>query len=215
MIDYQHTYNHEFKIENYTNKTEEFSQRQLFNYLYSRFPKGLDFSDDTLFLMVTNKLYKKQVLVDLSFPSYKLSEDLYFNNLVFLRVKGAIFIKEKLYYYFQRTDSISHVINRNYIEGLQAYWDSLNNIPLDKKEFRAACLSKLYKIILRTKYRMKNIPNKKGIDDIIKNIEKQTIKEMRLSKFIPFHMKLFFILCCQFPFLYNWFVSLCELKVKI
>ena len=214
MVDYQPTYNHEFKDVKFQNKIVEFSQKHLFNYLYNGPLKSVDQLDDILFIMVTNKLYKKQLLDGITFPSYFLSEDLFFNNLVFLRTQKAVFTHVKLYYYLQRTDSVTHVINHKFIQGLQAYFGSLRNIPVNQKEYRAACLMKLYKIILSTRYLMRNISEDQDINNIIKDIKSQTISEMIQSKSIPLSMKLLFILFYQVPFFYVVFMRLSEFRAK-
>ena len=215
MVDVQPTFNHDLKDVSHSNQSLVLSQRQFFHYLYNRIPKAFNYLHDTIFILVTNKLYTRHILTGISFPPYALSEDLYFNNKVFLRARKCIFIREKLFYYFQRTDSASHVINRKYIQKLEAYFESLKHIPAEEEEYRAACLIKLYKIILNTRFHIRELSDKDELESTIENTKNKTITEMSRSRFIPFYMKSFLIFCYEFPFLYKWFMYLCELRAKV
>ena len=55
---------------------------------------------------VWNKLYKSSLLKGIQFPKYEALEDLYFNLDVTMNVHRCIWIKERLYFYRQRSGSI-------------------------------------------------------------------------------------------------------------
>lgn len=54
-----------------------------------------------------NKVYKTKLLEDIRFVEGVINEDIYFNYLVYKKIKNIAYIDAEYYYYFQRTDSLS------------------------------------------------------------------------------------------------------------
>ena len=60
-----------------------------------------------LYIVIWNKLYKKELFKNIKFPEGRKYEDLWFSAIFFSNVKRAVFINNKLYYYYQRENSLS------------------------------------------------------------------------------------------------------------
>ena len=54
-----------------------------------------------------NKLYKRNIFDDVRFPAMVVMEDLYTNFLLFDKAKEILLLKETLYYYVRREDSVT------------------------------------------------------------------------------------------------------------
>jgi hypothetical protein len=65
-----------------------------------------------------NKLYKRKIIKNVNLPDIFMisSEDIFFNLRIFERVKKGVFIKNKLYYYRQRTNSSTTNVTKATIE---------------------------------------------------------------------------------------------------
>lgn len=82
--------------------------------------------DQTVQPVVWNKLYKRTTIQDFPFVVGKYNEDEYWTYRVIDEIKSMIQIKEKLYFYFYREDSI---INETYsirrLDGLEARYERM------------------------------------------------------------------------------------------
>ena len=75
------------------------------------YPKTVDVNKlDTFWLVVWNKLYKKEVFNNLRFPEGKKLEDGYTIHRIYGECETVIAIPDNLYYYRQRNDSIMGTI---------------------------------------------------------------------------------------------------------
>ena len=63
-----------------------------------------------------NKLYKRELFDDVEYPFGRKMEDLGTTYKLFNKVSGVAYNPCRLYYYFQRDDSILHVAGRNFYE---------------------------------------------------------------------------------------------------
>lgn len=77
---------------------------------------------DTKYVTVWNKLYKKELFNDISFPKGKKSEDEYVSYKLLFKAEKTAICNYLLYYYRQRSGSIMNSNNGvRYIDALQAY----------------------------------------------------------------------------------------------
>lgn len=142
---------------------------------------------------VCMKLYKKELFNELIFPVGKLHEDLYITYKLLDRSNSVAYINEPLYYYYQRTDSISRAKKiKNIKDELGAineyidYFESDKEIMPDLLIFLLNNYARLY-IELNT-----IISNEKEKMEIEKEI-KEKIKKISINKIIyknDIHLKL-------------------------
>lgn len=101
---------------------------------------------------IWNKLYKRVFIANLFFASTE-AEDVEFNNRVYLRMNKAALIKEQLYFWIQRKESVSHQgYSLWYVNILNTYLLCLNEIPRHEPLFRSYCLRRLYRHMLSKRY---------------------------------------------------------------
>ncbi|MBQ9936950.1 MAG: glycosyltransferase [Oscillospiraceae bacterium] len=59
----------------------------------------------------SNKIYKREVIADVRFKKdITIAEDLLFNSISLKKAKSVKVLEEGLYYYYQREDSVSHLV---------------------------------------------------------------------------------------------------------
>lgn len=95
-----------------------------------------------------NKLYKREVIGDARFVVGRSVENLMFNALVLCNAHRYVWIEQRLYYYFQRSDSLSKdtkkmIEDRAYSEVY--LWNTLHKISSAdfKEKYAGYCLNKL------------------------------------------------------------------------
>lgn len=215
FIDYEKVDDFQYKPFSEVQNRFTFTQKELMEALFNRMAKTSHVFSEVQFIIVTNKMYRKSVLKDIWFTNMCNSEDLLFNNQVFMKCRKAIGNDAKLYMYYQRENSATHVpVNQNYSNRLLPLVNCLKAIPVEQKAYRAGCLIRLYKKILLTRYLMRHKSNKKDLDALLKNIETDTFSEMLLNKYIPIKMRSILGLCYKLPFAYSFYVWSCDMKSK-
>lgn len=161
-----------------------------------------------------NKLYKKNLIGKSRFKITG-SGDTEFNNRIYLKTKSAIYIDESLYYWYQRATSITHQsINLNFIDRINSYFISLNEIPQNYIDYRACCLEKLYKTMINVRYHSQDTQFHDYTVKLIAQIKKQTIKEFLMNKSIKQTTRLGLLIFYYMPFLYHLFINLFEFKIN-
>lgn len=100
---------------------------------------GLYYGEDAdYYTVVWNKLYRAKVIKNIRFPIGKIHEDVFTTYLFFYNCNKVAFIKEPMYYYLQRADSImGSKFNRKRLDGIEAYTEQidfydLHNMPQQK-----------------------------------------------------------------------------------
>lgn len=163
-----------------------------------------------------NKLYKKSLIAQSRFKITG-SGDTEFNNRIYLKTKSAIYIDTPLYYWHQRTTSITHQsINLNFIDRVNSYFLSLNEISQKDIDYRACCLEKLYKTMINVRYHAQNTKFQNYTVKLIAQIKEHTIKEFLTNKSIKQVTRLGLLIFFYMPFLYCIFISLSKFKtIKI
>lgn len=201
MVTFKQVWN--FKIENFRDNCKRISinQDELFRQLFNHSPSKLGLNE-IHFQVVWNKLYRKNRIKEIRFIKTG-TEDTEFNNKVFLRTQKAIYIDAPLYYWFQRSSSITHQsFNRLNLAQIHSYYTCLGEIPLKKEEYRAACLEKLYKVMINRRFRSKHTKYKKECLRIIKDIKQKTIIEFLDNRHISLKIKILLLMFYYVPALY-------------
>lgn len=162
-----------------------------------------------------NKLYRKSLIGESRFKITG-SGDTEFNNRIYLKTKSAIYIDEPLYYWYQRATSITHQsINLNFIDRINSYFISLNEIPQKHIDYRACCLEKLYKTMINVRYRSKKSEWYNYAISQTLTLKQQTIKEFIQNQHISLSKKIGLLLFLYIPIIYNYFMCINELIYKL
>lgn len=96
---------------------------------------------------IWNKLYKRTVIEDIWSHPYLRAQDVDYCFRSFLKIKDAIWVKKRLYFYVQRNDSAVNKPGAS-LQGLKCVvrllYDNIISLPEDKKEYQHYLLKKLY-----------------------------------------------------------------------
>ena len=108
-------------------------------------------------MTVWNKLYARNLIGDLRFEHFQVSEDALFNLLVFERLEHISYVSVTTYSYTQRPQSLSHTrIGEMSLEQLRVYQKMLSCLPPDQTSdtimTEGLVLSKLYRKITTSLY---------------------------------------------------------------
>ncbi len=164
--------------------------------------------------VVWNKLYRYEVIAGIDFIKTSV-EDVCFNTKVFLRTNSAILLHQKLYYWVQRSSSITHqAINNWYVDVIKSYMFSLDAIPLDNQLYRFYCLKYMFKKALTTRHWTKGSPYHKYAEEVTDSMWKQSRFEYIFNNYIPFYERFGFLLfyCC--PSIYSLYIFVMDLCSK-
>lgn len=170
--------------------------------------------EDLKYIVCWNKLYDKRLLEVVRFSGFKVSEDLLFNVEVFGKASKAVEVECNLYYYVQRGTSASHNISeRQVIDRINASYACLKLLSLGSSE-EACCITKLYKVLFSSRFRVKKEAYRRNIVKRVKEIHKQVCKRFFCNKHISASYKILFMGFFYCPLLYKVFIGLTELKAR-
>jgi len=170
--------------------------------------------EDIQYIVVWNKLYDRRLLANICFSAFKVSEDLLFNVEVFSKVRQAIEVDSKLYYYTQRNTSASHSVSeKQIIDRIDASYTCLRYIPSGSAE-EACCVMKLYKVLFSSRFLGRREVYLKNVVRRIKEVHKQIYKCFLQNKYISTVYKILFMGFFYCPLLYRFFVGFNELRAK-
>lgn len=170
--------------------------------------------EDIQYIVVWNKLYDRRLLANICFSALKVSEDLLFNVEVFSKVRQAIEVDSKLYYYTQRNTSASHSVSeKQIIDRIDASYTCLRYIPSGSAE-EACCVMKLYKVLFSSRFLGRREVYLKNVVRRIKEVHKQIYKCFLQNKYISTVYKILFMGFFYCPLLYRVFVGFNELRAK-
>lgn len=140
--------------------------------------------------VVWGKLFRRNTISGLRFKSIK-AEDTEICNRIYLLVKSAIVVNQKLYYYVQRNSSIVHNLSGiSYINIMKTYQICLDEIPKQYTFIRSLCLQRLYWKIIDTIQKLKKAEQEKFAKETAKNILCMTIFEYLLHRDIACRTKI-------------------------
>lgn len=165
-----------------------------------------------------NKLYKRYLIENLRFANVSM-QDFEWNCRVcmIMKAKKAIVVKDRLYYYLHREDSLSRDINKRYIGRMNTYLLCLKDIPQEMASSRSQCLDMLYKVMVYTYYDVQRKGDKNLIQSC-KSIRSSIYKETK-SEFLKCGLsrskKMMLMLLYHMPVAYPLFRSAFELKDRL
>lgn len=190
---------------------QELDQCQLMRSLYNVSNRRNNYPAAN-FHVVWNKLYKKSIIKSNRFIN-TTSEDTIFNNSIYLTCQKAIIVKQSLYYWVQRTSSITHQpVNAYFIDRAYSYSINLHKIPLENTLYRSFCLERLYKTIINVRYLSYKTPWHNYAIRQSQELKQQTIKEFIKNKNISLLKKLGLALFIYCPMTYRFFMTLSNLR---
>ena len=125
--------------------------------LFSRDPR-----EATWGMTVWNKLYARDLIGDLRFEHFQVSEDALFNFLIFERLEHIPCVSVTTYSYTQRPQSLSHTrIGEMSLEQLRVYQRMLSCLPPDQTSdtimTEGLVLSKLYRKLWTSFYHTSSV----------------------------------------------------------
>lgn len=175
------------------------------------------FSGMISYYVVWNKLYKR-AFIDYLYFSKTASEDVDFNNRVYLRMNKAILLPIGMYFYIQRSDSILHQgskrMNLHLASTVLSWKLCLDAIPDKFTYYRALCLKHLYKLMPQKRFWSRGTSYHQLVIDNVTGLRKNTIREFLSNPHIKISDKIImggFNFC---PFIYWIFITLTELKAR-
>ncbi len=107
-----------------------------------------DYRKSLLYAVVWNKLYRKETIADLRFRDLPRSQDLDFNLRLLMRSPSIVQVYNPLYYWIQRTDSITHLKGTAEVAyrcTVKLLSDKLSDPSTGEETHRPILLSQLYK----------------------------------------------------------------------
>ena len=169
--------------------------------------------------VVWNKLYKKELIDNCYFkrlPSNDVLQDLNFNTRIYQQITKAILIPSNLYYYIQRSSSFQHLgISLRIVNSISSHYICLNEIPIEKKQYRAWCMMSLYRRMYLIRYRTRNTIYEKRAYENCSYVRKNTIREFLGNMYIPFVKKCKLLLFNYCPCLFSRVINIGEWMVKV
>lgn len=184
-------------------------------YLYENmFAKS---NEDTPFVTIWNKLWRKNILESNMFPLYG-SEDSVFNCKAYASAKKAIMIdiEPDLYYWIQRKNSTCHSgFTMYHCMCLQSYFDMEEFVFYNVPESHYLAADKTYRKVLSFRYNSKGSELEKQVRNIIFENIKSFQKRFLKQKNISIKNKIAYSVFYYIPLFYNVFRSINEKKVQI
>lgn len=198
-------------ISHYT--SQEIYQEQLIYGLYNYSLKNNSYPEIN-FYVIWNKLYKKELVTNIFFIQ-TASEDIVFNNTIYLKVQKAIIINETLYYWVQRHNSITRRnVNETYINRILSYYQCLTNIPEYSSVYRTAALERLYKSLVSFRFYVKNPYLKIKFKEIKSYIIENTFLKFLLDRNMSTLKKITILMPLYVPFIFKIYIRFYSIKNK-
>lgn len=161
--------------------------------------------------VVWNKLYRKSLIEGMRFKALA-SEDFEWNNRVFLKARKAVLVEKELYYYVQHPSSVMHQgLSHAVIDRLHSVMECLNSIPESERDYRANCLTYLYKSFAYVRYQSasRQQPLTEGIKTFGEDMFAKTRKEL-LGSNVSWMTKMNLVVSYLCPSLYGYRMSRIE-----
>lgn len=191
----------EYKIEEVAENCDscELTKRNLYEKMFSN--SEIDWE----YMAVWNKIYRSRIVKNIRFKETG-TEDTVFNCQYYRYIKKARLIKQDLYYWIQRRDSVSHSEFgiRDYLILKDYYWMN-QYIQKYEKEYMQYSLIKLYKLIFNSRYRGRKSAYEKEVKNLIKEKQKVITKSFYGNCEINNKIKVLFTIFYYLPITYSTF----------
>ena len=159
---------------------------------------------------IWNKLFRRSLIADLRFKDI-VAEDVEYMMRVYLRTDKVALIPQEMYYYYQRTDSITHqdtnsnnqIIRERFIHNLDTYYQIYTYIPESEKQYQAMALWKLYKRVFNVRYYAYSTPFKDTARSTIREVKNKTWHQAMTNSCLDISKKWIVRLLYHFPILYR------------
>lgn len=124
--------------------------------------------ESSYYVTAVNKLYDIELVKRINFPIGKLHEDEFTAHLFVMKCKRIVSIKERLYYYVQRSGSITNVRksirNLDAVEALLERADFLKSYGMEKLSY--ITLRQSYGIMIKLINQIEILPNQKRVFEL-------------------------------------------------
>ncbi len=158
------------------------------------------YKTDALFEVAWNKLYKRDIFGKITYPLGKVHEDIYTTYKVIMRAFKIGITSEQLYFYRQRTDSITGGIeNLPKLDIEQAYWERVSYFKkFDNKAYTEALKAYSVNVVkLLSAIKKRQIPANSQRVETFKMRCQKVLKQVICSRRVTL-LKKFEILICSF-----------------
>ena len=110
----------------------------------------LSSGDDTFFVYMWNKLYRRNLIHDIRSNDYVRSQDFDVNLRIFLKTRKAVLINNVLYYWYQHQGSLTKQANSRELmhqSRSRCLFMNLSNLSCEQRQYRPLLLRKMFKAI--------------------------------------------------------------------
>lgn len=160
--------------------------------------------------VVWNKLYKRDLVSGIYFTN-TACDDMEWSSRIYLKAQKAIMVEKVLYYWIQHGTnvSLSGFSSDYYIDRMNSYYVTYNNIPESEKSYRDWCLERMLKVILITRCNNKGTDSYERTNKLAKEIIGKVKDDFRHSD-IDTLQKWSLGLFLKCPGLYRLFIKVCS-----
>lgn len=168
--------------------------------------------------VVWARLYKRELLEGMFFKD-AVMEDVEYSTRIFNKIKEAIVVPQRMYYWLQSPDSLhrSHSPARVHTT-IDCYLSSLDEIPETKQEARGYCLDKLFKSFAYCKYIYRESayrPFEKEARKKIKAAFERHFMEFICNKHLSFVNKAGLLALYYIPSAYSLLMCIFDIRAKM
>ena len=149
----------------------------LLNILFSRYNET---EICRFFSSVCNKLFRVSALEGIHFRNYVFGEDRDFLMRLFLKVEGAVFVGEKLYFYYQRPGSVTKTHDapfQLYSCEVRMSYTNYKELTTEQHSYRHYFLHFLYRRMVFYKNVVYKSDKQVDVFKMCKNYERDTLKD--------------------------------------
>ena len=157
-----------------------------------------------------NKLYRRELIADIWSRHFMREQDKDFNIRVYLKSKGAVWVRRELYFRLIRQGSLMRLPDDNKIRTLcvtQIYYQNLKELPAEKEQYRDWFLDRLYfSMIVLITHRL-GADDEKEISQLCKEYENDTLKSYWKNKHTKLWKKIAVTGMLRFPYIARWLMK--------
>ena len=191
------------------------SQKELIKCFYGSKSSQYENLQDVNFTSVWSKLYKKELLDNLSFRNMYY-EDVAFSMAAILKVPRASYVNAPLYFWLQRPTSITHKpMNKKRLDVLAAYKFSVEQIPKTEKDNRGHAVLRLFKLMLTIRLLTEQTDCRDYAKQLIKALDKAYRLELLTNETILLKDRITVLVMYSFPLFYKIMINFLEVISKV